>query len=288
MHRITLFLLLIAVLVLCSPTAVSTAQPMPPQIQIAQEATGVRLTFAGAGVTRWPTVEIRGMLIPAQLVVVGLAHTAPASPITSALDYHPWAGQLTPRPRPMPQANGQERPDLAALSTSIPTTPITLLREGQSRGQRIAVLAVASIIERDGRLCQLTRLDATLPGAQLLDESLHASAMWRPSTSGAAVNPAANRPSATIHVRAGGMQRISGATLARLLPGSISLDPTRLHLYHQGREVAVQRIGIEDGRLDAAEVAAWWNELEQAEQAGNFFFGLLGFVVAGRKPSAAL
>lgn len=40
---------------------------------------------------------------------------------------------------------------------------------------------------------------------------------------------------------------------------------------------------VERGELDAAELAAWWAELEQAEQNGTFFVGLLGFVVYGRK-----
>jgi SAM-dependent methyltransferase len=41
---------------------------------------------------------------------------------------------------------------------------------------------------------------------------------------------------------------------------------------------------VERGELDAEELAAWWRALEQAEEAGNFFVGLLGFVVSGRKP----
>jgi ubiquinone/menaquinone biosynthesis C-methylase UbiE len=41
------------------------------------------------------------------------------------------------------------------------------------------------------------------------------------------------------------------------------------------------------GELHAEELTGWWAALEQAEQAGNFFVGLLGFVVSGRKPEAA-
>jgi ubiquinone/menaquinone biosynthesis C-methylase UbiE len=45
---------------------------------------------------------------------------------------------------------------------------------------------------------------------------------------------------------------------------------------------------VKAGKLDAEELAGWWSALEQAEQAGHFYVGMLGFVVAGRKPEAAL
>ena len=44
---------------------------------------------------------------------------------------------------------------------------------------------------------------------------------------------------------------------------------------------------VERGELGADELAAWWAELEQAEQNDSFFVGLLGFVVYGRKPESA-
>jgi ubiquinone/menaquinone biosynthesis C-methylase UbiE len=44
---------------------------------------------------------------------------------------------------------------------------------------------------------------------------------------------------------------------------------------------------VKAGQLDAEELASWWSSLEQAEQAGHFYAGMLGFVVSGRKPDAA-
>ncbi|HEX6292406.1 MAG TPA: methyltransferase domain-containing protein [Herpetosiphonaceae bacterium] len=45
---------------------------------------------------------------------------------------------------------------------------------------------------------------------------------------------------------------------------------------------------VQTGQLDAAELADWWSSLEQAEQAGHFFVGLLGFVVYGHKPDTTV
>jgi hypothetical protein len=41
---------------------------------------------------------------------------------------------------------------------------------------------------------------------------------------------------------------------------------------------------VRNGQLSAEELAGWWKELEQAEQRGQFFGGLFGFIVYGRKP----
>ncbi|HEX6287893.1 MAG TPA: hypothetical protein VFZ66_01820 [Herpetosiphonaceae bacterium] len=252
MQHITLFFLFIAALVLSSPNATITAQPVAPQLQIREAATGVRITVAGTDQATWPTIEIGGTEIPAQLVVVHLAHTTPAHPLISTLDCRPWAGQLRPSTRPIPQANGQARPDLTVPSKrAIPTTPITRLREGMSRGQRLAVFAVVSIFEHEGRLCQLTHLEATIPGAQRVGDTMQASTTWWPSASTAPTNPAASRPALRVLVREAGMQHISGAALTRNIPSGTSLDPARLHLAHAGQDVAIQLIGAADGRLDA-------------------------------------
>jgi len=50
---------------------------------------------------------------------------------------------------------------------------------------------------------------------------------------------------------------------------------------------AILSQAVQSGKLEAAEVAGWWAELEQAEQNDTFFVGLLGFVVYGRKPATA-
>jgi hypothetical protein len=236
---------------LCSPNVTITAQPVAPQLQVIEDATGIRLTFAGSGATAWPSVDLDGMLIPAQLVAVALDDTATGKPSSVSFACRAWSGQFTPSARTIPQANGQERPDLAAhVPQQLPTAPITLLREGRSRGQRIGVLVVASIIEREGRPCQLTRLHATIPGAQLLDEQATTRTTWKPSGVLPTSNPAASGPALMIDVRKEGMQYISGAALLRTLPGSLTLDPARLHLERDGQEIALQLIGTEDGRLD--------------------------------------
>jgi hypothetical protein len=75
----------------------------------------------------------------------------------------------------------------------------------------------------------------------------------RPSLALAEPNAAANRPALTIHVQREGMQRLSGAALARFMLGSITINPARLHLDRDGQEVALQLTGSEDERLDAGD-----------------------------------
>ncbi|HEY0739301.1 MAG TPA: C25 family cysteine peptidase [Herpetosiphonaceae bacterium] len=254
MQHIHLFLLFIIGVALSSPSAHRIAQPAAPQLQIRQDAAGVRVTVAGDTAATWPTVAIGGIEIPAQLLVVNTAHNTPAPPAITGLDCRPWAGQLKPAPRPIPEANGQARPDLApAQATTIPTTPITVLRAGRSRGQPIRVLAVAAIIERTGQLCQLTRLDATIPGARLIDEAPPASVTEERLANAPAPNPAASRKALTIRVREAGMQRISGTYLAHLGASRIGFDPAQLQLHHAGQEIALQLLDAEDGRIDAGD-----------------------------------
>jgi ubiquinone/menaquinone biosynthesis C-methylase UbiE len=41
---------------------------------------------------------------------------------------------------------------------------------------------------------------------------------------------------------------------------------------------------VRAGQLSSTEVDTWWRDLEQAEAAGHFFAGFLGFLVYGRTP----
>ncbi|HEY0735683.1 MAG TPA: C25 family cysteine peptidase, partial [Herpetosiphonaceae bacterium] len=252
MQHIYLFLLFIVGVALSSPSARIIAQPAAPQLHVRQDAAGVRVTGAGDTAATWPTVAIGGTAIPAQLLVVNLAHNTPAPPTITSLDCRPWVGQLKPAPRPIPEVNGLARPDLTRpSSTTIPAAPITLFRESRSRGQHIQVWAVAGVFEHAGTRCHLTRLDALIPGATLIDDLQLASAAEERPTSAPASNPAASRHALTIRVRAAGMQRISGAHLAHLGASRMPFDPSKLQLHRGGQQVALQLLGAEDGRIDA-------------------------------------
>jgi hypothetical protein len=88
-------------------------------------------------------------------------------------------------------------------------------------------------MEREGELCQLTRLDATIAGAQLLDDAGTASTPGQ-ATSIPTPNSDANHQALTIRVTRGGMQRIRGADLAPLGTSRLGFDPSRLQLHRDG------------------------------------------------------
>lgn len=242
------------------------------QLQVSEDSAGVHLTVMGADTTTWPSVAVHGLSIPAQLVVVAHDDATPPEPVISDFDCRPWSGNLTPGERPQPQANGHIRPDLAPQEIrQLSTSPLTLLREGRSHGQRIVVLAVVSILEHDGRPCRLTRLDATIPGAYVLNDPSDIRTTGKiSSTSTAPVNAAAGRLALLIHVRDRGMQRLSGAAIGQFEGEHSSVDPVRLHLYRQGQEIPLQLLGAEDGRLDPADELRFyapepgdrWNETD--------------------------
>jgi ubiquinone/menaquinone biosynthesis C-methylase UbiE len=41
---------------------------------------------------------------------------------------------------------------------------------------------------------------------------------------------------------------------------------------------------VREGALSEQEIALWWRDLKQSDHVGQFHFGFVGFVVAGRKP----
>lgn len=255
MRLILLLLILTIGSIVRGPSATTTGRVVTSQIQVREDSTGVHLTIIDADATTWPSVAVHGLSIPAQLVAVAHADAIPLEPVISTFDCRPWSGQLTPHERPQPQANGHIRPDLAPQDVQhLPISPLTLLREGRSREQRIAVMAVASILEHEGRPCQLTRLDATIPGAYLLNEPSDMRSSGRISSrSTAPVNSAAGRLALLIQVHDGGMQRLSGTALTQLGSEHMPVDPARLHLYRNGQEIPLQLLGAEDGRLSPAD-----------------------------------
>jgi PAS domain S-box-containing protein len=133
MHHIFLCLLFLVGVALCNPTARISAQPSTPQLQLQPEGASVRITVAGSGAAQWPTVAIGGSAIPAQLVVVRLAHNTPALPRITTVACQPWARTITPSPRPIPQANEQARPDLAAPQHGTDPSPTRVHTPGSQQ-----------------------------------------------------------------------------------------------------------------------------------------------------------
>lgn len=63
-------------------------------------------------------------------------------------------------------------------------------------------------------------------------------------------------------------------------PHVVRFDYAFTRRLFEGRVARAQKAGV----FAAEELASWWEYLEQAEAAGQFHFGLFGFVVGERKP----
>jgi ubiquinone/menaquinone biosynthesis C-methylase UbiE len=64
------------------------------------------------------------------------------------------------------------------------------------------------------------------------------------------------------------------------VPHAVRPYCTFVHRLFDGHLAKAQQAGV----LSADELASWWKHLEQAEAAGQFHLGILGFIVGGRKP----
>ena len=74
--------------------------------------------------------------------------------------------------------------------------------------------------------------------------------------------------------------RVAGLTEVTCVPHAVRWYGAFAHRIFDGHLAKAQQAGV----LSADELASWWHHLEQAEAAGQFHFGILGFIVSGRKP----
>lgn len=72
----------------------------------------------------------------------------------------------------------------------------------------------------------------------------------------------------------------AGLTDVTCVPHAVRLYCAFAHRLFDGYLAKAQQAGV----LSADELASWWKHLEQAEAAGQFHLGILGFIVGGRKP----
>ncbi len=71
----------------------------------------------------------------------------------------------------------------------------------------------------------------------------------------------------------------AGLVEVTCVPHTVHLDYTFAHRLFDGHLTKVQATGL----VSADECTRWWQHLAQAEEAGQFHAGQLGFVVSGRK-----
>lgn len=226
----------------------------------------------------WPLVELGGFRLPVQLIALRVADDAAVRPIIEAASSVAWRGQLRPaEPAAGPaQFDDIRRPPMQRAGlpdeqTARPTAPVFVLREGRLRGTRIAVIAVSPIYFDDAGQPRLaTMLRATMPGAEPLAADAATLLESRTSFLEAApppANPLAFVDCFKIQVAAAGIQRVTGAALAAAGLDLATVDPSWLHLWHDGGEIALQVIGAAAGRLAptdelrfyAAAVGDRWN-----------------------------
>jgi ubiquinone/menaquinone biosynthesis C-methylase UbiE len=72
----------------------------------------------------------------------------------------------------------------------------------------------------------------------------------------------------------------AGLTGITCVPHAVHMDYAFAHRLFDGHLTTVQAAGV----VSADEVSRWWQHLAQAEAAGQFHCGQLGFIVSGRKP----
>jgi hypothetical protein len=274
-------LLLISMSFPPSQTLSQTSQA-PPELAISQAAGDVRIAWSSTGLSSqaalseqygWQMQRYGAKLIPGRVISLRVEQALPPSPVISQLQSRTWQASLPNAPTIVPQTStGELRPDLAApLQTSLPSSPISLLREGTIRGQRLAVFLISPLIQVGDQIALVEELDAHISGAQLietdLNELLASEGPFISAASGPS-NPLAKSQGFKLAVANVGMQIVSGNMLAAA--GVNLADVKRLQLYYRGQVVAMELRDGGDGRFDpedtlrffSAQVGDRWNSVE--------------------------
>lgn len=274
-------LLLISTWTLPRSTLGQTSQPLP-ELAISQTESEVRIEWNSTGLSPqtavseqlgWQNLRLEQHVVPGRLVTLRLEADSQAQAQIVQLKSRAWQGSLTSAPDIVPQtSSGQLRPELAPTAQqSLPNAPITLLREGTLRGNKLAVFLISPLFQNGDQIALVEELEAQIAGAQLVDADLNElfandgpfiSAASGPS------NPLANSQAFKIAVSQVGMQIVQGSELAA---AGINLgDINRLQLYHRGKVVALEVRDGGDGRFDAedtirffaGQVGDRWNSVE--------------------------
>lgn len=254
MGKITPLLLLALLLGALAPAPTWAAGPPEPP-QLSRIPGGVRVTWRGApaalrelAAPRGQLVEIGGQRLPARLIALRIVGGAPLAPQIERLASAPWRGAVPAADQPIPQLpGGAPRPDMAERpSVALPDAPVIVLREGQLRGARVAVLALSPLFAQAGAPRALEDLAFSLPNAEPLPDD--------PTTLLDAPGPfAADAPPANpaagsgwkVRVTRAGMQRLPVATLSAA--GVPLANLAKLHLRFAGQEVALEQRGAGSG-----------------------------------------
>ncbi len=235
-----------------------------------------------------PWVEIGGYRLPARLITLAVNDNTDLAQLLAGTQVESEGApetELIPVPARVPTQIGLDGsqvtyPDLATPppTPTLPQQPLVLVREGHWRGQRVAVLALTSIFEQAGERKRATRISALLPGTHLLSLGTQQGRLpsfspkqistLHPSNAMGLTDATAKRYRMT--VLQVGMQQLTGQALQDVGIGLAGLNPDRVQVWWQGKEVAVHWLGGADGQIDptdalrfyAGQVGDRWNATE--------------------------
>ncbi|MCE7980506.1 MAG: hypothetical protein DYG89_04885 [Caldilinea sp. CFX5] len=243
-------------------------------------------------VAQFPQIRFQGYLLPMQLLTVELPEGQKLELQLQKVAAQDWARDLAPAPALVPRAIGWETMADASQSVetvALPTTPLFVLRQGKLHGKSMAVIAFSPLYAEAGVTKVATALTARAPQARLLDDqALHSATttaragnQTRFNDAVAPVNGDALRKAFKVTVSEVGMQQIRGEALVAAGLNLAVVEPNRLQLHHQGREVALHLDGLVGGKLTAnstlrfyaSQVGDRWNVQEtywltEGESAG--------------------
>ncbi|MFQ3664300.1 MAG: C25 family cysteine peptidase [Chloroflexaceae bacterium] len=260
---VSALVLIVLALVLVAPApALVTAQPEPPglraDVQVATDGVVLRLEWPGVG----PASDA---LPDSTLVALLLPPEGDAAPRLTRLQQTPWTGEA-PVSAPLPaqsHPDGEAYPPLSAFTAPpAPDAPITLLREGLLRDQRLGVYALNPVYVAGDAVFRVEVAEALVPGARPADVGALARLEALPFATGAiAPDPVAAGPAWKITVADPGIQELTAADLAAA--GLAQPDPATLRLRYRGRDIPLEILRHAGGALAAvrfyAEPGDRWN-----------------------------
>ncbi len=230
-----------------------------PQVAARAEGDDARLRL------EWPGGALAAMAPPETTTVALLLPAAgDAAPRITTLRQLPWSGDL-PTPAALPereQLDGTSYPPLAGFApVPTPAAPISLLREGLLRGQRVGVYALSPVYAAQGTAFRVELAEALVPGARPIDTMDLARLAARPFVTDApAPDPLAAGPAWRVTVREPGIQELGAAELAAVGLDLARIDPANLRLRQQGRNVPLELLRDGGGVLRFyAEPGDRWN-----------------------------
>lgn len=261
-----------------SPVAASSSSP---QLEVGMLNDGVSISWdisssstgeigaasIDAAVNSLSTMRYGGYDLPMQLQTVLIPDGVKAETQIEQIGSMPWRSALRVSEPLSPKAIGwEDEYEPIQEEMRLPDKPLFVLREGVSRGTRIAVVAFSPIYEVDGEVKMAHSMQAKIPNgevltgglAELMSRTQSTKALASASTLGpnapalyAPTNPAASQNSVKVTVTELGIQEISGAELGNAGIG-VTTPLSKIRIAYEGTEIPLHVTDLNgNGTLDA-------------------------------------